>query len=123
MMFGDFPPSSSIVRLLCKAAIDPNLSPTWVLPVNVIPVTRGSRQMASPTPPPGPVSTVNARAGNPASTHNRARYRALSGVDCDGLTITVFPAASAGAAFDTHSTSGTFQGTIAATTPRGSRTV
>ena len=38
----------------------------------------------------------------------------------DGLITTVLPAARAGASFHEASSSGEFQGTMAATTPRGS---
>jgi hypothetical protein len=41
----------------------------------------------------------------------------------DGLITTVLPAASAGASFQAASSSGEFQGTIATTTPSGSRRV
>jgi hypothetical protein len=41
----------------------------------------------------------------------------------DGFTTTVLPAASAGAIFQDISSSGEFHGTMAATTPSGSRRV
>jgi hypothetical protein len=47
----------------------------------------------------------------------------VTGVWSEGLTTIVHPAASAGASFQTRSSSGEFQGTIAPTTPTGSRTV
>ena len=47
----------------------------------------------------------------------------MSGVAWAGLAMTVLPAASAGAILDTQSTSGTFHGMMAATTPTGSSTV
>ena len=46
-----------------------------------------------------------------------------SGVSSAGLTTTVQPQASAGAIFHMPIMSGKFQGTMAATTPTGSRNV
>ncbi len=47
----------------------------------------------------------------------------LSGVSSAGLTTKVQPQASAGAIFHMPIMSGKFHGTMAATTPTGSRTV
>ena len=52
-----------------------------------------------------------------------ASARAVNGVWLAGLMMTVLPAASAGATFHDVSSSGKFHGTIAATTPTGSRRV
>ena len=46
----------------------------------------------------------------------------VTGVWSEGLTTSVQPAASAGASFQTSSSSGEFHGTIAPTTPTGSCT-
>jgi hypothetical protein len=48
---------------------------------------------------------------------------AVSGVSGEGLSTTVQPAASAGATFHSAMASGKFHGTMAATTPTGSRCV
>ena len=53
----------------------------------------------------------------------RAISRTASGASADGLRTIVFPAASAGAILWAASDTGAFQGTIAATTPHGSRRV
>ncbi len=61
--------------------------------------------------------------GTPASSASLADHQRRSGVISAGLTISVQPHASAGAIFHMPIISGKFQGTIAATTPTGSRTV
>jgi hypothetical protein len=53
----------------------------------------------------------------------RASASAASGAFADGFSTTVFPAMSAGAIFHAAMRIGTFHGTIAATTPNGSRRV
>ena len=72
---------------------------------------------------PGPVTTLTTPAGIPASCAISASARAVSGVWLAGLMMTVLPQASAGATFHDVSSSGKFHGTIAATTPTGSRNV
>ena len=47
----------------------------------------------------------------------------MSGVSCAGFKTTVHPAASAGATFHVARLRGKFHGTIAPTTPTGSRNV
>src|SRR5205807_2217921 len=51
------------------------------------------------------------------------RGGAVGGVSCAGLSTTVQPAASAGATFHVARLSGKFHGTMAPTTPTGSRNV
>ena len=48
---------------------------------------------------------------------------ALSGDFSEGLSTTLLPAASAGPSFQQASSSGKFQGTMAPTTPIGSRSI
>ena len=112
-----------MIRLFCFAANSLNRNPTSVLPVKVIAVTRGSRQSASPIVRPGPFTTENTPCGKPASCHSFAKCSAVSGVVWLGFTMTVFPAARAGADFEIVNTIGTFQGTMAATTPTGDRSM
>jgi hypothetical protein len=61
--------------------------------------------------------------GIPASTQRRANSIVVTGVWSEGFTTIVQPAASAGASFHISKRSGEFQGTIAPTTPTGSRRV
>ncbi len=72
---------------------------------------------------PRPVTTLMTPAGRPASSHSRAKYSMDSDVCCAGLTTSVQPAARAAAIFHIAMLNGQFQGTIAATTPMGWRTV
>lgn len=53
-MFGDFPPSSSVVRLTIFAASAPIILPTWVEPVNAILSTCGCRTIEPPQWGPSP---------------------------------------------------------------------
>ena len=122
-MFGDFPPSSSESRFSVPAASRMIPLPTSVEPVKAILSTRGSRTIAIPTWPPGPVTTLNTPSGRPASRVRSANLSAVSGVSDAGLSTTVLPAARAGAIFHDASRNGKFHGTIAPTTPMGWRSV
>ena len=61
--------------------------------------------------------------GNPASSASSPMRNAESDVSSAGFITIVQPQASAGANFHIPIISGKFQGTMAATTPTGSRTV
>src|SRR6059036_2681088 len=123
MMLGLLPPSSSVTRLLVSAAIFLTWRPTSVEPVNEILSTSGCRTSAAPAVDPPPQTTLNAPGGTPASSAISAKSRAVSGVSEAGFRTTVHPAASAGANFQLAMLSGKFHGTIAPTTPIGSRRV
>ena len=62
-------------------------------------------------------------AGTPASSMSLTRRSTENVAYSDGLITIVQPAARAGASFCALSSSGAFQGTIAPTTPTGSRSV
>src|SRR5216684_449962 len=85
--------------------------------------TPGCRTSALPSVAPGPVTMFTTPSGTPASWQSSPKRIAVSGVQLAGFSTTVLPAASAGATFHDASSSGKFQGTIAATTPSGSRNV
>ncbi len=72
---------------------------------------------------PDPVITLSTPGGNPRAVAISPSANAVSGVWLAGFKITVFPIASAGATFHTAMSKGKFHGTIAATTPTGSRNV
>ncbi len=59
----------------------------------------------------------------PAASASSPSLRAVSEVSSAGFNTTVQPQASAGAIFHMPIMSGKFHGTIAPTTPMGSRTV
>jgi hypothetical protein len=81
-------------------------SPIPVDPVNEIFRTRGSLTSASPSSPPGPVSTDSTPSGRPASTKQAAIASAVNGVLRAGLSTTALPAASAGASLCSTSRAG-----------------
>ncbi len=83
----------------------------------------GCSTIAWPTVAPLPVMTFSTPGGNPTSIASSPSASAVSGVWLAGFRMTVLPVASAGATFHTASSSGKFHGTIAATTPSGSRSV
>ena len=69
------------------------------------------------------MTTFSTPGGRPTSIAISPRAIAVSGVWLAGLRMTVLPHASAGATFHAASSSGKFHGTMAATTPIGSRSV
>ena len=97
--FGLFPPSSSETRFSVSAATLAILRPVLVSPVNASLSIPGWRAIASPTSPPGPVTTLRTPPGMPASIASSPRRTAVSGVAEAGLRTMVQPAASAGATF------------------------
>ena len=97
--------------------------PVDVSPVNAILSMPGWSTSICPTLDPGPVITLSTPEGSPASFAMSASASAVSGVCVAGLMMTVLPHASAGATFHAVSSSGKFHGTMAATTPTGSRSV
>jgi len=97
--------------------------PVLVSPVNAILSMPGCSTIACPTLDPGPVITFSTPGGRPTSTAISPSAIAVSGVWLAGFRITTLPHASAGATFHAARSSGKFHGTIAATTPSGSRSV
>ena len=97
--------------------------PVDVSPVNATLSMPGCSTIACPRLAPGPVRTLRTPDGSPTSSAISPSASAVSGVWLAGFRITVLPHASAGATFHAASSSGKFQGTIAATTPIGSRSV
>ena len=122
-MFGDLPPSSSVIFLSVSAAPFMIALPVQVSPVNAILSMPGCSTIACPSFAPGPVRTFSTPGGRPTSIAISPSASAVSGVWLAGLTMMVLPHASAGAIFHTAMSSGKFHGTIAAQTPSGSRSV
>jgi hypothetical protein len=73
--------------------------PARVDPVNEIMSMSGCAAMGSPTPGPSPETRLKTPAGSPSSSMISASTNALSGLTSLCFTITVQPAASAGATF------------------------
>ena len=122
-MLADFPPSSSVTRLIVCAAPAAIRRPTSVEPVKATFATSGCSTSRAPAVEPGPTTTLTTPSGIPDSTAIRSNSSAVSGVSSAGLRTTVLPAASAGASFHEAIVSGKFHGVISATTPSGSRNV
>jgi hypothetical protein len=118
-IIGSLPPSSSVTRLICSAAIAITLRPVSVAPVKPILRTAGCLIRASPTVPPGPVTTFSTPGGRPASRNSLITSMIVNGVVVAGFTTTVFPASSAGPILLPISETGKFHGTIEAHTPIG----
>ena len=100
--------------------------PTAVEPVKLILRTSGwvvSTRPISGASSAAPVTTLNTPGGRPARTPSAHTASADSGVCSAGLSTTVFPAASAGAAFLVTMATGKFHGVMHAPTPSGCRIV
>ena len=122
-MLGDFPPSSSVIRFSVSDEPFMIAFPVVVSPVNAILSMPGCWTSICPTVDPGPVTTLITPGGTPSSRAMSASASAVNGVWLAGLMMTVLPAASAGPTFHDVSSRGKFHGTMAATTPMGSRSV
>ena len=120
MIAADLPPSSSVQRLSCSPQMAPILRPATPEPVNEILSVSGWRTRYSLTSR-SACTMLSTPAGSPASCTISARRYASSGVSGDGFSTTVEPDARAGPSFSDVTNSGTFHGTIAPTTPTGSR--
>ncbi len=121
--WADLPPSSSVTRARWQVAPSATSMPVLVEPVKATLSTPGWRTSARPTAGPLPVMTLKTPSGMPASATSFASSSAVTGVWSLGLTTIVQPVARAGASFQVSSSSGEFHGTIAATTPTGTRCV
>src|SRR6185436_19344970 len=99
-MFGDLPPSSSVIFLSVSAAALMIPLPVLVSPVKAILSMPGCSTIACPTLEPGPVITLSTPGGSPTSTAISPSAIAVSGVWLAGFRITTLPQASAGATFD-----------------------
>jgi hypothetical protein len=96
MTFADLPPSSSTTFFSVSAPWPYTLRPTAPEPVKLTRSTPGCRVRASPAGM-SPVTMFSTPAGSPASCATSPMSSASSGVNGDGLSTVVQPAASAGA--------------------------
>ena len=90
------PPSSIVANVRFSAALRRTRRPVSVAPVKVIRSTRGWLESAGPALRPG---TALITPGGSTSLASSTRRSTVSGACSPGLTMTVFPAASAGAHF------------------------
>ena len=118
----DLPPSSRNRRFIVAAPFSMIRLPTAVEPVKEIRSTFGESVSSSPTRWSDAVTTLTTPAGmSVLSAIRRPRRVALNGVSGAGFSTTVFPVASAWPSLWIVTSNGKFQGTIAPTTPTGSR--
>lgn len=121
--------SMTMTGLLEPSSIPIFLSPAFRVtsrPASTPPVkdtirTLGSVTSASPTSPPGPVTTLRSLGGKPASRRSSASFSAERGVTVAGFNTTAFPPAMAGPTLWATRFSGSLKGVMAATTPMGTR--
>ena len=99
----------------CLAALGP--------PVNEIRATNGWLVKAFPHGSPWPVTILTTPGGNPASSINSPNSNIAAEACSEALSTIVLPAAKAGPTLTATKNNCEFQGTIAATTPNGSRFV
>ena len=90
-------------------------------PVKAMCATRDGGSARRRSVGPKPVMTLTTPLGKPASSTSRANSSSGAGPSSDALTTSVQPAASAGPSLTAARKSWLFHGTIAATTPIGSR--
>ena len=110
-MFGDLPPSSSVIVFSVSAALRMIALPVVVSPVNAILSMPGCSTSAWPTRRSGAGDDIQhaRREARPRCAISPSAS-AVSGVWLAGLRMTVLPQASAGATFHAASSSGKFHG-------------
>ncbi len=121
-MVADLPPSSRKRRFIVAAPFSMIRLPTTVEPVKEIRSTLGDSVSSSPTKWSDAVTTFTTPAGMSVfSAISLPRRVALNGVFGAGFNTTVLPVPSAWPSFWMVTSNGKFHGTIAPTTPAGSR--
>ncbi|MOA25277.1 hypothetical protein D3C78_1580850 [compost metagenome] len=118
-MFGDLPPSSTVLGMMFSAAHLRMCAPTGVEPVKAILAMRLLVASASPASRPKPCTTLSTPLGS-RSPMTSISTVIDSGVCSAGLSTMQLPAARAGASFHAAISSGKFHGMIWPTTPSGS---
>ena len=99
------------------------LIPTGVLPVKLYRSIPGWLASMGPIWLPEPVTHCRTPSGKPASFESAVSFKRPRGLSIEGLTITALPIMRAGPTFKPKRSKGKLNGIIAASTPRGSRTV
>ncbi len=121
-MLGDLPPSSNVSGFSASAEALVMARPVSVEPVRLTLPTPRWRTRASPTSSPRPLTMLSTPGGKTSASSSPSR--STDALACSaGLTITVFPAASAYAALAEKVEMGEFHGMMQTATPYGSRRV
>ena len=97
--------------------------PVAVEPVNAMQSTSMDEASAWPAVCPKPGTTLNTPSGRPASMASSATRSAVNGDFSEGLSTSELPLASIGPIFQDAINNGKFHGTMAPTTPMGSRVI
>lgn len=118
---GALPPSSAVNRARLAPTRLPMARPAAVPPVMSVLRTSGCETSAAPVSVPRPGSTEKTPSGTPACCSRRPSSSVVRGVSSLGLTMTLLPAARAGAIFLTAISSGWLNEVSCTTTPSGTR--
>ena len=118
-IFGDFPPNSKVTGIIFSVAYCITILPVAVEPVKAALETLGLVTKVLPNSAPKPFTTLITPGGSKSPIISINTIIEI-GVLSAGLRTTQFPAARAGASFQTAINIGKFQGMICAITPRGS---
>ena len=116
---GALPPNSNEIFFTVDDESFIKSFPIFVEPVNVIFFTNEFFVSNSPINFGFPLIIFKTPFGNPAFTANSPNFKAVSGVNSDGFSITVHPAAKAAETLRVTIAKGKFHGVIATTTPTG----
>src|SRR5699024_1631110 len=116
---GALPPSSREILFTCSEALLINVLPIFVEPVKDIFLIRSSLNNLSEISVELPVKMLATPLSIPVAINSSKIAIAILGVSLDGLTITVHPAANAGATLRATIAPGKFQGVIKPHTPTG----
>ena len=117
---GFLPPSSSETFFSVPEAAATMRLPTAVEPVKDTMSTPGWLDRVAPTGSPWPSTMLRTPGGRPASLSSSPRITVVEGVNSEGFTTAVQPAASAKGSFWQTIRKGKFQGVMMPTTPIGS---
>ena len=117
---GFLPPSSEDTFFSVSAAARSIALPTIVEPVKLTMSTSSCVVMTEPTGSPNPWTIFTTPDGRPASIKSSPSIAVVDGVNSDGLTTEVHPAANAKGNFWLTMRNGKFQGVMMETTPIGS---
>ena len=121
-ILGDLPPNSKVTGIIFSVAYCITILPVAVEPVNAAFATFGLVTKVLPNSAPKPLTIFTTPAGSKSSISS-IKTIIETGVLSAGFRTTQFPAARAGASFQTAIRIGKFQGIICAITPIGSCTM
>ena len=122
-MNGDLPPSSSETSAKFSRELVSTARAAPGPPVKEMRATKGCEVSTRPHGSPKPETMLTTPGGKPAASISSPNSSIAAEACSDALSTTVLPAAKAGPSLTATKNSCEFHGTIAATTPKGSRLV